>query len=66
MTLLSNRMNSEIGNIGFEKKKAYYANSPFTLTKTLVQKDKWQIEEIEERQLYLAELAVKAWPNAIK
>ena len=44
-------------------KAAYYQNSNFELTKALGKEKNWDINNIEERQKMLADLAVKAWPN---
>jgi len=56
-------MNSEIGNAGFMAKRPYYERAPFQLTSMLRNNENWGVVEIEARQEYLADIAVKAWPN---
>jgi hypothetical protein len=61
LAILSNKLNSEIGNSSFTIKKEYYAKSSFELTKNLAEYDKWTVDSINQRQRELAELAVKTW-----
>jgi hypothetical protein len=60
--LLTESVNSRIGNVGFETKKAALAESEYSLTQLAAQASKWDLEEITKRQRTLAEIAVKAWP----
>jgi uncharacterized protein with ParB-like and HNH nuclease domain len=60
-TLLSSDVNSRIGNKDFISKKAIYGDSEFLTTKELAVIKKWSIEEINNRQIKLAELAIKCW-----
>lgn len=62
MALLKTRLNSELKSSSFDKKEPHFADSDFSLTSSIAQSDSWGPEEIEERQKYMAELAVKAWP----
>lgn len=61
MVLLQASKNSAIGNKRFEDKRQTLQASPYYLTKMVGEKEKWSIEAIQERQAYLAELAVKVW-----
>lgn len=61
MALLKKTLNSEIGNNGFEAKKPFYESSDFILTSNISDFDEWGIDDINERQEHLAELAVKTW-----
>ncbi len=65
LALLKHKINSEIGNAGFDAKKPSYKESEYLLTNTLAKCDSWGIYEIEERQKELAKLAVQAWPNKL-
>jgi hypothetical protein len=60
--LLEGSVNSKIGNVGFEQKRAALSASPFSLTNTLSKAPDWGDKEISERQAVLASYAVKAWP----
>jgi hypothetical protein len=62
LALLQKRPNSEMGNLGFSEKLQYYQISPFQLTTSLADYTNWGTEQIDERQIWLASLAVKAWP----
>jgi hypothetical protein len=55
----------DFGNKGFSKKVPHFAKSKFILKKARNEYVSWGIMEIEQRQLWLADLAVKAWPNKI-
>jgi 23S rRNA maturation mini-RNase III len=60
--LLEGSINSSIGNVGFNAKRAALAASPFSLTNTVTKSADWGEKEIGDRQNTLAALAVKAWP----
>lgn len=62
LALLKTRINTEAGNDSFDFKKSFYKKSKFELTKSLSQFKKWGIDEINQRQTKLSELAVDAWP----
>ena len=53
--------NGEMSNKNFEEKKKIYKDSKFFYTTRLVQYDKWQIGEINERSQKLANEARKVW-----
>jgi hypothetical protein len=59
--LLAGSINSSIGNVGFETKKAALAASPFSLTSSVSTEPEWNLTAISHRQTELAKLAVKAW-----
>ena len=61
LVLLSSKKNSELGNQGFDKKKATLAASEFVLTKQVGETDKWGPDEIDARQSKLADMALKVW-----
>jgi hypothetical protein len=61
LAIMSSKLNSDIGNSSFQVKKRNYEKSPFHLTKWIATKNKWSIEEINDRQAYMADLAVKTW-----
>jgi hypothetical protein len=61
MLLLKQRMNVRLRNSAFSSKRDVYAKSDLLLTKKVAELNEWTKEAIEERQNYLAELAVQAW-----
>lgn len=62
LALMKQKINSDIGNAGFDAKKGALTNSQFELTKKIADNDNWMPENIEIRQNELATLAIKAWP----
>jgi len=62
LTLLDPVANTKIGNGLFDTKKPIYANSPFMLTRELATCFKWDVAEIDKRQVALAADAPKVWP----
>lgn len=66
LVLLNARKNSKIGDFGFKEKRKVFAESPFLLTKSVAKYQTWSDDEVSERQLELAELAVQTWPLAVK
>lgn len=62
MALLAKSINSDIGNDGFDKKKALYRSSSYKLTNTLFDYDSWDVSQIAARQEQMADLALKTWP----
>ena len=62
MTLLKTRLNSELRSSDFPTKKSHFAVSEFLLTSSVAAKDSWGPNEIEERQKFMADLAVNVWP----
>jgi len=65
LTLLTEKMNSNVRNGPFKEKKQYYTKSSLLLTKQIATFDKWNKESINDRQRYLAKLALKAWSIGI-
>lgn len=61
MALIQSKINSTIGNDGFEAKKVELAKSSFELTKSIGDVVQWDIAAIEQRQIQMAELAAKVW-----
>lgn len=62
LVLLNPDMNAKLGNKGFPEKKNVFASSPLLLTQAVTKFNKWGPAEIDERQVALAEFAVKVWP----
>ena len=61
MLLLTERMNSKLRSSAFSIKREIYGKSDLLLTKKVAELDEWTKEAIENRQNYLAELALEAW-----
>ena len=66
MALMQAKKNQDLGNAGFDDKKAVFKDSALVLTKGLALYDKWGPSEVTERQGKLANLAVDTWPIWIK
>ena len=65
LALLQGSVNSKLGNIGFDAKKAVLKGSAFNLTSMVAGYSKWGEAEIAERQTKLADYAAKAWPMLV-
>jgi len=61
MLLLKQRMNVKLRSSAFSSKRDIYAKSNLLLTRNVAKSNEWTKEAIEERQNFLAELAVQAW-----
>jgi hypothetical protein len=62
MCLLQRTPNSNARSDRFEDKIQAYRASPLTLTSSVAENDVWSPDIINQRQLAMADLAVKAWP----
>jgi Protein of unknown function DUF262/Protein of unknown function (DUF1524) len=62
MVLMQASKNSEIGNKAFHLKRPLFQSSPYLLTQMVGKKIHWDVTDIDERQVKLAEIAVKTWP----
>jgi len=64
LTLITQQMNSSIGNICFDSKKEVYEKDTFNLTKNISKKyDEWNENNIKERGKCLLEYIKKIWPE---
>ena len=64
LTLITQQMNSSIGNICFENKKEVYEKDTFNLTKNIAKKyDEWNEESIKNRSRCLLEYIKEIWPE---
>jgi hypothetical protein len=63
MALLKAKANSDLRSVGFEIKKSALKASPYATTAMIGNEPEWSIKTIVERQAYLADLALKAWPH---
>ena len=54
--------NSTARSAAFEQKRAFYAQSPYSLTSGIADYKEWTTQAIAQRQEYLAQLALRAWP----
>lgn len=61
LTLMKTKENNVFKSSKFSDKKIKYKKSELWITKSLAEKNDWNIEMINERQEELAELAVKTW-----
>lgn len=64
--LLKKSENAAIGNKPWKDKKPVLSSSSLKLTKLAGRRANWTSKEISSRQEKLADLAVKAWPRAVK
>lgn len=63
MTLLASRLNRKIQNHPFPEKRPYYEKSLLNVTAQLLRYESWSTDQIEDRQNWLADLALKVWPK---
>ncbi len=61
LALLRNRINVQAGNDTFSDKLPHYQNSLNKLTRRLANYTAWGPQQIDDRQKYLADLAVDTW-----
>ena len=62
LTLITQQMNSSIGNICFDDKKEVYEKDTFNLTQNIAKNyDDWNEESIKKRSKYLLEYIKKIW-----
>jgi uncharacterized protein with ParB-like and HNH nuclease domain len=61
LAIMSSKINSGIGNESFENKAKAYKESTFHFTKSIADVAKWTKIAIEERQVKMADVAVKHW-----
>jgi len=61
LALMSSKLNSTIGNSSFASKRGVYKASSFEFTKSIAMQANWDKQSIEDRQLKMAELAIKIW-----
>jgi len=65
MALLQQNRNRDLGNKAFTDKKAVLQQSAFVLTSQIATYGDWGLNEINDRQNKLADLAVKTWPLSL-
>jgi hypothetical protein len=61
MCLLTGRMNRDAARGAFDEKKKTYTRSELGITKTIAENDVWDRATIDQRQTYMAKLAIAAW-----
>ena len=61
MLLLKQKMNAKLRSSPFSVKREIYGKSDLLLTKKVAELDEWTKGTIENRQNYLAQLAITAW-----
>ena len=62
MVLLSTSQNTSLGNGSFALKKQVLNTSSFTTTQEVGKCQKWEADEIKERQTRMADVAPVVWP----
>ena len=60
--MLEGKLNSELGNESFDKKRKAYGASVDPLTKQIATVENLDVAAIDERQHALAKLAAETWP----
>lgn len=63
LLILPRKLNSKIGNSGFDDKKIVYQNCQMLSTKEITKYDDWNIHTIDERTQKLLEWASKEWDD---
>jgi uncharacterized protein with ParB-like and HNH nuclease domain len=61
LAIVSQKINSTIGNDAFDKKRGELGKSSFGFTKMISTYDQWTPKDVEDRQMKMAEAAVKVW-----
>jgi hypothetical protein len=61
LAIMASKLNSTVGNGSFAEKCEIYKKSSFSLTNSIANESVWNKQAIENRQLKMAELAVKIW-----
>lgn len=61
MTLVNDKVNNKLGNKPFLAKKEQYRLSTLGITKKITEYDAWNYESVEDRQRWLANIAVTLW-----
>ena len=62
MTILETKVNRDLGNQDFNKKRLAYQNSDFEITKAIAENyDSWTEAKIESRQKQLSNIAASIW-----
>ncbi len=61
MTLLEPAVNVDIGNKTFDEKKVIFAQSPLYISQEIAKFSEWGPDEIDKRQIALADDALKIW-----
>jgi len=64
-TLLVRKPNQDLGTKGFSIKKKVYKASRLPITSQLNRYKSWSTDTVQDRQDWLAALAVRVWPRAI-
>jgi hypothetical protein len=62
MTLLLATENTKLGNKAYSTKRQAFAQSSLKITQDVAQRDPWSLQAIDDRQRWLADIAVRAWP----
>jgi Protein of unknown function DUF262/Protein of unknown function (DUF1524) len=62
MTLLERSLNNALEDKPFEDKADTYGRSAFAITRLLGDRGCWTLDDAEHRSVFLADLAVRAWP----
>ena len=62
LALLRASKNVEIGSDSFTEKIQAYEHSNLSITRQVLEYDRWTNEEVNDRQSKMAKLAVKTWP----
>jgi hypothetical protein len=66
LAIMPKAMNAKLANKSFAEKCAVYSSSSYHYTSWIAGKSAWGAAEIEERQLLLADEAVKVWPLTVR
>lgn len=64
-TLLVRKPNQDLGTSGYPTKLKIYRSSNLPVTSQLAEYKSWSPEAVENRQQWLAQLAVRAWPARV-
>lgn len=61
LVLLQAKTNSDLKSNSFSDKKQQFEKSPYLTTRMVAEGDDWNVDRIKERQVALADIALRAW-----
>ena len=65
LTLLTEKHNNKVRDKSFrDKRESYKRHSSLSLNAYIAEHEKWNVEQINEREKYLVELFCEIWPSA--
>jgi len=51
----------DLKRYSFERKKQFYSQTPFRLALKIAEYDEWNLQNLNDYQTWLSELAIRTW-----